>query len=293
MRNKKRLCIWIFISIMLLAMGCVVIVIKKSNESWVKNCRTIAHGFGGIDEYTYTNSMEAFLYNYEKGHRVFEVDFSITADNVLVAVHDWKRFYQMTGRSLDEEEKAQPLTLEQFKESKIYNKYTPLSWKDIMILMQQYPDIYIVTDTKDKEDPMITNAFTQIVNEAMELGENSGRKILKRVIPQIYNPEMYDIICEIYPWKSIIYTLYNLPKNKFSYEEVYQFIVENNIKIVTTYDQRINFSFAREIQDMGGYLYMHTYNDASVVKRLIELYGIHGVYTDYLAPDDVKEVFEK
>jgi len=291
MRNKKRLCIWIFISIILLSLGCVVVAMKKSNYSWVKDYRTISHAFGGIDECTYTNSIEAFLYNYEKGHRVFEVDFSITADNVLVAAHDWKMFYRLTGRSLEEGETAQPLTLEQFKESKVYGKYTPLSWKDIVILMQQYPDIYIVTDTKDTVDPMITTAFTQIVNEAKEL-EESDSNILDRVIPQIYNPEMYYIICDIYPWKSVIYTLYNQPRGKYTFEQICHFIKVNNIKVVTTNDLRINRDFVDKVQDMGGYVYMHTYNDTSTVTKQIEKYGIDGVYTDYLTPEDVKEVFK-
>jgi len=40
----------------------------------------IAHAAGAVNGRTYTNSLEAFEYNYAKGHRFFEVDFSWTSD---------------------------------------------------------------------------------------------------------------------------------------------------------------------------------------------------------------------
>lgn len=50
----------------------------------------VAHVLGGIDDKAYTNSKEALLYNYNLGHRAFEVDFSITSDEKLVCAHDWE-----------------------------------------------------------------------------------------------------------------------------------------------------------------------------------------------------------
>jgi len=48
----------------------------------------IAHAFGGILGDTRTNSYEAFLLNYQLGHRIFEIDFTITDDGIPVIVHD-------------------------------------------------------------------------------------------------------------------------------------------------------------------------------------------------------------
>lgn len=56
--------------------------------SWLENHPYIAHAFGGILGHTYTNSYEAFLLNYQLGHRIFEVDFSLTEDDYTVAAHD-------------------------------------------------------------------------------------------------------------------------------------------------------------------------------------------------------------
>ncbi|MBQ9142103.1 MAG: hypothetical protein IJX63_09980 [Lachnospiraceae bacterium] len=295
MKLRKLLCIPMLISILTFT-GCSEETPSVSADgeavtmdySWVEDCRAIAHAFGGIEEYTYTNSLEAFLHNYEVGHRFFEVDFMLTTDNVVVAAHDWDTFYQFTGRSLNEGEVAQPLTLEQFQESKVFEKFTPLTWKEIATLMQEYPDIYIVTDTKYTTDPMITTTFTQFVKEAQELDGS----ILERIIPQIYNNEMYDIIYDIYPWKSVIYTLYNQTHEEFSYDNVYKFIKKHDIKVVTTFPGRADMDFVNKIHDMGGSLYLHTFNDAEAVESLIEQFGIQGVYTDFLTPEGLEELFE-
>ena len=266
--------------------------------SWVQDTHAIAHAFGGIEEYTYTNSLEAFQYNYDAGHRVFEVDFMLTSDNVVVAAHDWETFYEFTGRELSSSGRAEPLTLAEFQESKVFGKFTPLTWKEIARLMQEYPDIYIVTDTKHTADPMITTTFTQFVKEAKELKSGAvsdGQaqdSILERIIPQIYNNEMYDIIFDIYPWKSVIYTLYNQTEEEFSYDNVYQFIKSHNIKVVTTFPGRADSDFVNKIHALEGHLYLHTFNEVEKVEPLIEQYGIQGVYTDYLTPEVLAPIFE-
>lgn len=304
MKRKKLLIIPILIFSILSCTGCggEDSFVTADGEavtmdySWTEDCSAIAHAFGGIGEYTYTNSLEAFLYNYEAGHRFFEVDFILTEDNVVVAAHDWETFYEFTGRTLAEGESAKPLTLAQFQESKVFGQFTPLTWKEIAALMQEYPDMYIVTDTKYTTEPMISTTFTQFVKEAHELEGGSETtepdSILDRIIPQIYNNEMYDIIYEIYPWKSVIYTLYNQTHEEFSYDNVYKFIKKHDIKVVTTFPGRADMGFVEKIHKMDGYLYLHTFNEEEKVVPLIEQFGIQGVYTDFLTPEVLETLFE-
>ena len=49
--------------------------------SW-KDYRTIAHALGGMDGKDYLNSREGFLFMYEQGVRLFELDLSRTSDGV-------------------------------------------------------------------------------------------------------------------------------------------------------------------------------------------------------------------
>ncbi|MBQ7926254.1 MAG: hypothetical protein IJ335_08180, partial [Lachnospiraceae bacterium] len=260
----------------------------SENYSWLEDARSIAHGFGEIDGYTVTNCLEAFEKNYALGHRFFEVDFMLTSEQVAVAGHDWYSFYLITGRTIPESEIAPALSLEEFRQSRIYEKYTPLTLTQVIELMSLYPDIYLITDTKDTVDPMITDTFTQIVNAATEIDPT----ILDRIIPQIYNNEMYHIIYELYPWNSVIYTLYNQGM-EFSYDDVFDFAFSKDIKVFTTFPARSDPEFINKVHATDGYVYMHTFNDTETVRNYIYSHGICGVYTDSLEPLEIEQTFHR
>lgn len=247
--------------------------------SWTKHVY-VAHAFGEIDGYTYTNSLEAFQLNYERGHRVFEVDFSLTADHDLVAVHDWSdhTMKNACGIMLPEEKIDQPLTTEEFLSYKLHGKYTPLTFQDIILLMKEYPDIYIVTDTKETQEPYITEQF-QLMKE---IGEANYAEALDRFIPQIYNEQMLTSIMNVYPWKSVIYTMYGQGDN-FSEKSTIDFAYKNGIKVIATYISRAQELFFDELLQRGGIIYMYTYNTAEEFDYL-KGRGVTGVYTDVLTP---------
>ena len=260
-----------------------------TNEySWLNDAMAIAHDFGEVDGYTVTNCLEAFEQNYQAGHRFFEVDFMLTSEQTAVAGHDWLSFYEITGRTIPESGSTPPLTLEEFKQSSIHGKYTPVTLTQIIDLMVQYPDMYLITDTKDTVDPMITNTFTQIVNTATA----TDPAVLDRIIPQIYNNEMYDIIYKIHPWKSVIYTLYNQGM-EFSYDDVFDFALSKGIKVFTTFPARSDLTFIDKVHASGGYVFMHTFNDTDTVRDFIYSHDICGVYTDSLSNTEIKQTFQR
>lgn len=255
--------------------------------AWVEETHTIAHAFGGVDGTSMTNSLEAFLKNYEKGQRVFEVDFLFSSEGTLVAAHDWSSFYTMTGLTPSASESDAP-SLAEFSQATIYGEYTPLTWEQIAWLMVFFPDMYVVTDTKYTTEPMITDAFTQIVDVAIDVNP----AILDRVIPQIYNNDMYISISEIHPWQSVIYTLYGQTIEEFSYDNVLEFVEANEIKVVTTFPARSDLTFIQQVQELGCAVYMHTFNDTIQVENYIDSHQIQGVYTDFLLPEDVDHLFD-
>ena len=61
--------------------------------------RFIAHAGGAIEGQTYTNTKEALERANGNGFRLIELDFSQTADGILVAVHDWGHWKSITGAS--------------------------------------------------------------------------------------------------------------------------------------------------------------------------------------------------
>lgn len=79
--------------------GCIVLIclllapggVTHAQGTWT-DYRLIAHGLGEISSVSVTNSHEAFITNYNKGHRVFEADLILTQDGQLVARHDWSDY---------------------------------------------------------------------------------------------------------------------------------------------------------------------------------------------------------
>lgn len=237
---------------------------------------SVAHAFGGIDDNSYTNSKDALLYNYDLGHRTFEVDFSITSDNKLVCVHDWAYASIIQGR---DEEKV--LSKEEFENGMIHEKYEPISLEELLMFMSEHGDVWIVTDSKEVEPELISMEFNYIVDTARNLGIE---EVLERVAVQIYNPEMYQIVCDIYEFPSMIFTLYKYwDGNIEKFPDICRFCAYNDIQIITTWYFFATPEVMEIAKEYGIEVYVHTVNDMETVAELKGI-GVKGFYTDFLTP---------
>ena len=215
---------------------------------------------------TVTNSYEALVANYRLGHRVFEVDLRLTSDNYLVAVHDWYGYYG-------------PVKLERFKNSKVAGVYTTMSLDDIYQFMEAHKDAYIITDTKSYEDT--EDILLLQFNALCDGADGYSPELLDRVIPQIYNQRMYELITGIHPFKSVIYTLY---ASKDSNAQVAEFVQDKaDIKVIAMAASRCSEGFCDSLNDLGKLIYLHTLNDLAEINRF-KRQGVHGFYTNFVIP---------
>ncbi|WP_284641705.1 phosphatidylinositol-specific phospholipase C/glycerophosphodiester phosphodiesterase family protein [Paenibacillus silviterrae] len=243
---------------------------------WTQH-RMIAHAMGGISGAEYTNSYEAFVVNYEKGHRVFEVDLILTGDGKLAARHDWLPYTaDLLKQSLPEDRIGESLNLREFKSAQILEKYKPLSFRDVAKLMQQYPDIYIVTDTKETDVALVRKQFEYIRQIANEVEPS----ILERLIPEIYTPQMYDAVMEIYAFPNLLYSLYLSDE---PVAQTVQFVTDHQIRTVAMPVERVSLipELASALHKAGVKIYTHTVNSQEEIQTLSEK-GVYGVYTDFL-----------
>ncbi|WP_051236324.1 phosphatidylinositol-specific phospholipase C/glycerophosphodiester phosphodiesterase family protein [Paenibacillus pinihumi] len=240
---------------------------------WKEN-EWIAHALGGIQGSTYTNSYEAFMTNYHKGHRLFEVDLLQTTDGDLVARHDWSGSLQPDLAELS----GRALTLPQFESSLIRGHYRPLSFPDILDLMQKYPDFYLITDTKETDRMKIEQQFITLVQEARAVDP----ALLDRIIPEIYSPEMYDAVMSIYPFPNKMYSIY---KSAASAESIVEFVKEKQFTAVAmpVYRVFLNPNLVHALNQSGVQSYVHTVNSVPYMK-LLQGFGVHGFYTDSETP---------
>ncbi len=220
----------------------------------------ITHAMGEIDGVAYTNSLDAFMLNYKQGQRIFEVDFDLVNDN-LICCHDESTFkHFVTNHSY---------TYENFMKSKLLGKYTTLDIKSLNQLLCRYQDVVIVTDTKYSDFDHVNKMFNIIKTECSEN--------LDRIIPQIYNREMYKYIKAIYPFSHVIFTLYQL--EHWDAKNIASFCSQNNISMVTMWHHLLNPNIARIFHDNHIKICTHTVNDIDVVKQLKQI-GCDYFYTD-------------
>ena len=244
------------------------------DNDWVDDYQYVAHAFGGKGTKTYTNALEAFNYNYELGHRVFEVDFDLTTDGVTVCGHDEDYWRYITGNENNDVE----YSYENFKNTPLFTDYTPLDYKDVIDLMVEYPDIYIITDTKYADELSVYKQFGQLCEYARTVDES----VLDRLVPQIYNEEMLDYVMNVHDFKSVIFTLYQVIWDK---DDIAKFCMRSGAKFITVSADIINDETIEMWKRMGMRVAVHTVNDNDEAQDFINK-GVDLIYTDFLLPDN-------
>ncbi|WP_105100868.1 glycerophosphodiester phosphodiesterase family protein [Streptococcus suis] len=263
--------------------------IEFSQHQWIEKFpNLIAHAGGTYREKSYntfyTNSLEALQQNYSMGHRVFEMDFYLTSDGKMAAVHDWDQFGYMNGVALSSDEWK---NFQTFGSPVTDSRFTTMLIGDVLDQMLINKDMFLVTDTKSFEvskEEMITQ-FTEIYNEAMK----RDPKLLNRIVPQVYNEDMFHSIQSIFKFPSVIYTLY---ATQSSAEAITQFANANpEIKVITmsTGDPRFGTEFFASLHAVNKKVYTHTIHTYDELTKYSAL-GIDGFYTGLLLPSDMERL---
>lgn len=239
----------------------------------------VAHGLGSIGGLTQLNCREAFRLAYANGVRVFEVDLRLTRDCQVVLRHDWWPSTWQDGISW-----ANIPTLEKFLSEKILNKYTPMSFRDLLLLMEQYPDICVITDSKFTESDIFTIQFDAMLADAHELGLTY---LFDRMFIQIYSGNMRTALGNIYPFPHYIYTLYQ-DEAPFTgtigeFREKAAYAKERGIEGIAVDHSWWKPEFAAIADEYGISVFVHTINDVNIAKRVLAE-GADAVYTDSLRP---------
>ncbi|MBN2098381.1 MAG: hypothetical protein JW753_02165 [Dehalococcoidia bacterium] len=102
----------------------------------------VAHGFGEIDGNFYTNSRDAFVLNYERGYRTFEVDLVLLQDGSAFCAYDGAESMYGLDKPFTE------TTAAELPGRLCLGKYTPLTGSDLLDLINEYTDACFLLDTK-------------------------------------------------------------------------------------------------------------------------------------------------
>lgn len=270
----------IFISLItIVVVGFDTILPSRNNYKWTDE-KIIGNSFGAIDGNTYTGCLEAFEEKYNEGIRTFEVDFSRTSDGYIVLRHDWEIELQDFGMS------GHVATLEEFKKVKIFDKYTPLTLDDLLLIMKKYEDVWIVTDSKNQEPMAAKKNFEDIVKTAKSLG---CEECLDRIVVQFYNEDMYTAIRDVYDFKGYIFTLDMRWDSSYEqYRELVKWCASKDIHVITMWSElatNIDIITYAKMYDID--IYVHTVNDVEEARNRLYC-GVKGIYTDDITPEILK-----
>lgn len=229
---------------------------------------------GEVDGRAYLNCLEGFQAMYAQGVRVFEADLELTIDGGIVLRHDWS-FEVQDGVSAD----AIP-TRQGFLAAPILGKYTPLSFRDLLLLMEEHPDICIITDTKYTGPETAAAQLRIMLEDARELGLE---KLFDRIVIQIYNRAMGELLAERFGFSHYIYTLYaeGFDQTEDTFRELAAYCSNHGIGGVTMWAGWWDPAYAPIAQTFGVRVYVHTVNDPAQARQLLDT-GVSAVYTDSL-----------
>ena len=243
-------------------------VFSPDEDLWCNDAVLIQHAGGGIDGLDYTNSKEALENTLSNNVRYIEIDFLYTSDNELVCMHSWKEQWGTETAP----------TLQEFLSGKIYGKYTPMTASDVVQYMEEYPDLYIIIDTKSSE-------YLKIMSDLVELS-SFNTDITDRFIIQLYDSGIKEQILEIYPFSdnNFLFTAYKF-RSRLS-NKIMNICYDENIFIVTVpygdWDQEtIDLFKSKNIT-----VYEHTVNRPDQANEELQK-GVNGFYTDFLSKEDL------
>jgi hypothetical protein len=219
----------------------------------------IAHAGGAYRGMSYTNSLEALDFQYRRGVRWFEMDFSRDTHGEWWAVHDWSDVQRMLGVPLDSAGRGIP------GGQRSGSAFQLMRLEHVMEWLEDHADARLVTDTKDDNRAFLTRI------SAVPSGLRS------RIHPQIYRFSEYPM-ARAAEFGAPVFTTY---KTSYPWSLIVRFAGRHPLLAVAV----TRGEAMAACQALGGHvpLLAHTVDDSAEAARLEKL-GIAGIFTDDLLP---------
>ena len=256
------------IMLFLLLCSCLFWLLGANMAQAGTHPRAIAHAGGAVQGDTVTNSKEAVEQAIANGYQYIELDMALTTDGKIAMIHDWESsasYYLGLGPN-------KAVSFEKYQQCKVLNKYTPLTMEALAKILQNNPQVRIITDTKEDNLAVLTAIKKQYP------------QIVKQIIPQIYQYKEYETVKQL-GYDKIILTMYKM-SNERNGARIARFVQEHDIYAVTMSEELMNTGLAKTLQSYGIAVYMHTINNLSQTVKALSA-GAYGIYTDTLLPEEV------
>jgi|LGVF01.2.fsa_nt_gb glycerophosphoryl diester phosphodiesterase len=245
----------------------------------------IMHAGGAIDGVIYTNSIEAFNYNYSQGNTLFELDFVLSTDGELIATHEFEE--ELIGNGFSTINRP---TLAEYEAIDIAGQYTGFTSSSLINILETNTDIEIIINTKDENYLLL---FEKLVSDISEVDSS----LLDRIIVYIDNFEMYDELEEIYSFSN--YHLLEKIRDDREIVLPYKIInfMEHRPKVTAFAVNRKNASYLtnyhiNKLNKLGKQVFIYTINDYEEMEFYLNR-GITGFVSDDISNTSFSNQFSE
>jgi glycerophosphoryl diester phosphodiesterase len=262
----SRIYRWILIAVLPSAAAWAVLPQSALDEPGLGEPLFVAHAGGRVLGRAYTNSFEALEENYARGFRVFELDFSWTADQQLVLLHDWEASWR---RLAPKHWHGRVPNLAEFSLIDSPTGLRLMSLDDLLAWMQERPAARIITDVKRNNIAGLEQIASRIPTE-----------LKHRFLVQIYAPEELPSVRQL-GFEQVLFTVYRSTLSVSTIERFARDAGLTGLVLPLYRAERGDFNALRGATDLP--LLVHTINDPITGQWLLEQ-GYAGLYTDDLLP---------
>lgn len=178
----------------------------------------------------YYNSLEELNRLYDEGHRLISVDLQWTRDENIVLLKDWYWYYNNLF-----ENPSGHLSLEEFKNAKMKDNQTQMTFEDLIEWSNDHEDAYIVLRSTEERDAILVKA------------KDEYPEIKDKFIAEIKYLEQYTTTT-YYGFKNI---LLDISKRTYSNDDVTDFAQRYNLFGVVVDRKRALTSLPKELKKLG------------------------------------------
>lgn len=253
-----------FLSFVALALS-IVLIVPTSILIFKKDVKTpqyVIHAGGAMENNKYLNSIEGLEYYIENDQTLIELDFLFTKDNEIICSHFFEYY---DGFSIDNRP-----TLEEVKSTKLLDKYSSITFDNLIEVLKANPEVKIIFDTKEEDS-------LALINQMIEEASVASFDIKSRFIIQVYSLEDYETLNAL-DFDEYWFTNY---KAYYSPNKINQYFGDKeNVTTIVLYHlfwttfRAINFETDKKVA-------VHTINDEYFIDFMAER-GVDYVYTDIL-----------
>jgi glycerophosphoryl diester phosphodiesterase len=228
--------------------------------------RFIAHAGGSpgglLQDQRYSNSREAFEVSYANGFRAFELDLVLLADGEVIAAHDFhEEYYGLDHGSFPE------LTREDVEGARWNDRYDLLFAQDVIDLLVEHPDVWLVLDTKLDEELAITDVL-------LALAPDDG--VRDRMVPHLASEAHAVALAERYPFPERMVAVYRWAARDATLVAAMERLGVDNIMM--WWNRRWTEDAQEAFDEAGLHMWVHDPTEVEVIEDFLDR-GV-GIYSD-------------